>query len=176
MIWFFLYNLREKSWDKKVIKFSNLYTDNQWKIIKASMNWNPHPERGIKRNDLRKIWNTIFYVLIRGCRWIEIPNDREKHVPKSTAHRWLKQFQELNIYDKVMISVFKLKSHRWKVERTFAWIKRKCRRLILRWERLSVSWYCFFQIGADIYVAWAFIRIGSWIGQNIINRSSIGAT
>ena len=35
---------------------------------------------------------------------------------------------------------FKLASQRWKVERAFAWLKRRCRRLLLRWERLVTIW------------------------------------
>lgn len=38
---------------------------------------------------------------------------------------------------------FDLKSVRWKVERSFAWLKRKYRRLMVRWERLSQSWNAF---------------------------------
>lgn len=39
--------------------------------------------------------------------------------------------------------VFHIKSTRWVVERTFAWLKRKFRRLMLRWERLPVAWSAF---------------------------------
>ncbi len=35
---------------------------------------------------------------------------------------------------------FKLKSERWKVERSIVWIKRKARRVICRWERLNDNW------------------------------------
>ena len=35
---------------------------------------------------------------------------------------------------------FAVKSVRWKVERSFSWLKRKYRRLMIRWERLSRSW------------------------------------
>lgn len=35
---------------------------------------------------------------------------------------------------------FKLIPQRWKVERAFAWLKRRCRRLLMRWERLAVIW------------------------------------
>lgn len=42
---------------------------------------------------------------------------------------------------------FKIKSHRWMVERTFAWLKRKCRRLLLRWERKAEIWGAFAKLG-----------------------------
>jgi len=38
---------------------------------------------------------------------------------------------------------FNIKSVRCKVERTFSWLKRKCRRLFLRWERLPNAWNAF---------------------------------
>ena len=38
---------------------------------------------------------------------------------------------------------FKIKTVRWRVERTFAWLKRKCRRLLMRWERLPSAWNSF---------------------------------
>lgn len=35
---------------------------------------------------------------------------------------------------------FKITSTRWKVERTFSWLKRKFRRLMVRWERRLNAW------------------------------------
>lgn len=35
---------------------------------------------------------------------------------------------------------FNLVQKRWQVERAFAWLKRRCRRLMMRWERRSVIW------------------------------------
>lgn len=40
------------------------------------------------------------------------------------------------------------KSHdRWKVERCFAWMQRKFRRLVVRWERKTKYWEGFVQVG-----------------------------
>lgn len=36
---------------------------------------------------------------------------------------------------------------RWVVERTFSWLKRKCRRLLMRWERLANLWEAFSKLG-----------------------------
>jgi hypothetical protein len=38
---------------------------------------------------------------------------------------------------------FNIKSVRWKIERSFSWLKRKCRRLLMRWERLPQAWNAF---------------------------------
>lgn len=46
---------------------------------------------------------------------------------------------------------FKIKSVRWKVERTFSWLKRKCRRLLLRWERLPSAWNAFATLSLIYY-------------------------
>ncbi len=35
---------------------------------------------------------------------------------------------------------FNLSRKRWMVERAFAWLKRRCRRLMMRWERIALVW------------------------------------
>jgi len=81
--------------------FSEL-SDEQWKLIYKLMNWKPPLQRGTPRSDLRKVWNSIFYILVRGCRWIDLPSDPSKYVPRSTAHKWFKQLQEAHVYDRVL--------------------------------------------------------------------------
>jgi len=44
---------------------------------------------------------------------------------------------------KAVRKAFNLKNLRWQVERSFAWIKRKCRRIVLRWERKMSCWLAF---------------------------------
>lgn len=44
-------------------------------------------------------------------------------------------------------SAFNLKTKRWMVERAFSWLKRRCRRLLLRWERKAVIWNGFATLG-----------------------------
>lgn len=44
---------------------------------------------------------------------------------------------------KDVANFFNIKTVRWVVERTFAWLKRKFRRLMLRWERLPSAWDAF---------------------------------
>ncbi len=43
--------------------------------------------------------------------------------------------------------VFSLTRKRWMVERSFAWLKRRCRRLLLRWERIAKIWTGFAVMG-----------------------------
>ena len=42
---------------------------------------------------------------------------------------------------------FQIKSVRWRVERAFSWLKRKCRRLLMRWERKILNWEAFTTLG-----------------------------
>jgi transposase len=42
---------------------------------------------------------------------------------------------------------FGASKQRWVVERSFAWLKRKCRRLLMRWERLPEVWDAFAMLG-----------------------------
>ena len=42
---------------------------------------------------------------------------------------------------------FGVSKQRWVVERSFAWLKRKCRRLLMRWERLPEAWDAFAVLG-----------------------------
>jgi transposase len=46
-----------------------------------------------------------------------------------------------------VIKTFNLEKRRWQVERAFAWIKRRCRRLLMRWERKAVIWTGFVTLG-----------------------------
>jgi transposase len=89
---------------KKFIKLS----DKQWKKVHELMAWTPPLERGIPRSNLRKVWNSIFYVLVHGCRWIDLPVDSNLYVPKSTAHKWMKQLQALGIFDRVLAGLLQL--------------------------------------------------------------------
>lgn len=53
---------------------------------------------------------------------------------------------------------FRATRKRWVVERSFAWLKRKCRRLLMRWERLPEVWDAFAQLG--LIFMWLEILLG----------------
>ena len=54
--------------------------------------------------------------------------------------------------------VFHLTRKRWMVERAFAWLKRRCRRLLLRWERIAKIWTGFAVMG--LIYTWLKILFG----------------
>lgn len=77
-------------------------SDSQWNLISSLMDWSPPLERGTPRNDLRKIWNSLFFILTHGCRWIDLPKEPAFFVPKSTAHRWIKHWFQNGVFDRVL--------------------------------------------------------------------------
>jgi len=83
-------------------------TDEQWSLIFSLGNYKLPLERGTPRSDMRKVWNSIFFILTHGCRWIDLPRDLEYFVPRSTAHKWIKQLSMNGIFDKVLSGLLQL--------------------------------------------------------------------
>lgn len=83
-------------------------SDSQWDLVITLMNWTPPLERGTPRSDLRKVWNSLFYILTHGCRWIDLPREDEFFVPRSTAHKWIKQWSQNGIFDRVLSGMLQL--------------------------------------------------------------------
>ncbi|MBS3904344.1 MAG: transposase [Simkania sp.] len=44
-------------------------SDEQWALIVSLMKLQLPPEQGILRSDLRKVWNSLLFVLTCGCHW-----------------------------------------------------------------------------------------------------------
>lgn len=57
---------------------------------------------GRPRADDRATVNGILYVLITGCRWVDLP---EKYGDDSTTNRRLRKWEKLGIWKKVMDSL-----------------------------------------------------------------------
>lgn len=77
-------------------------TDEQWLLIIDLMDAQLPLERGTPRSDMRKVWNSILFILTHGCRWIDLPKDVNYFVPRSTAHKWVKQLSRCGVFDKVL--------------------------------------------------------------------------
>ena len=91
-------------------------SDEQWSLILSLMDLHLPPERGVPRSDLRKVWNSLLFVLTRGSRWIDLPRDFNLFVLKSTAHGWLKIWSVTGIFDKVMSSLLQIAMQKGKLD------------------------------------------------------------
>ncbi len=93
-------------------------TDEQWTVIQSLMGWEPPLERGKSRTNLRNVWNSILYVLARGCRWVDVPPDRRFYAARATAHQWLLQWQHLGVFDRVLSGLLQIAVQKKKIDLT----------------------------------------------------------
>ena len=48
----------------------------------------------------RKVLNSIFYILITGCRWCDLPKG-EQWGARSTSHRWLEIWKQDGTFERI---------------------------------------------------------------------------
>jgi transposase len=78
-----------------------ILSDVEWVFIKAILPESLFkPQRGYPRADYRKVFNTIFYILDNGCKWVDAPTGKD-FAARSTAHGWLKRWAEDGTWAKV---------------------------------------------------------------------------
>lgn len=72
-------------------KFNGL-TDSEWELLRRLL---PEEKNATGRppSEARSVLNTIFYLLITGCRWCDVPVGK-KWAKKSSAHRRLGKWQK----------------------------------------------------------------------------------
>ena len=79
------------------MKFREL-SDEEWSFLRPLL---PAPAwTGRPRADDRKTLNGILYVLITGCRWMDLPED--KYGSHKTCWRRLKQWTEQGVWARVL--------------------------------------------------------------------------
>lgn len=83
-------------------------SDEQWSLISNLMDLKLPPERGVPRSDLRKVWNSLLFILTRGCRWVDLPVNSDFFVPRSTAHGWLKKWSKDGVFDRVLSGLLQI--------------------------------------------------------------------
>ena len=93
-------------------------TDDQWSLIQNLMDWSPPLERGKPRADLRKVWNSIFYILTHGCRWADLPSDRSIYAARATSHQWMLLWQNQGVFDRVLSGLLQLAAKQKKIDLT----------------------------------------------------------
>lgn len=69
-----------------------------------------------------------------------------------------RQNRREKVSTKEIADFFGVKRKRWVVERTFSWLKRKCRRLMIRWERKAEIWESFAKMG--LIFMWLEVLLG----------------
>lgn len=75
-------------------------TDEQWQFIEPLLP--SYAREGRPRADDRRTINAILYVLITGCRWMDLP---ERYGPKSTAHDRLKNWEKLGVWKHILDTI-----------------------------------------------------------------------
>ena len=69
-------------------------SDLEWKLFEDIFPQKPEKRgRGMPRTPFRYVLNSLLYILITGCRWCDLPQGKI-WASKSSAHRWLKRWQE----------------------------------------------------------------------------------
>ncbi len=77
-------------------------TDSQWNTIQPHL---PKPSKtGRPRSDDMTTINAILFVLITGCRWIDLP---VQYGSKSSAHRRFQDLQQKGIWKKILSELIK---------------------------------------------------------------------
>ena len=77
-------------------------TNAQWQILEPLLPKEPEKRgKGYPHAPWRKICNTIFWILITGSRWCDVPIG-EQWGSRPGAHRWLGRWQEDGTLDRML--------------------------------------------------------------------------
>jgi transposase len=85
-------------------------SDLEWKLFEDAL---PPRRRGPGRMScpMRRVLNSLLYVLITGCRWCDLPRGA-RWASKSTAHRMLKRFSEDGTLDRLKARILGIAEER----------------------------------------------------------------
>ena len=82
-------------------------SEEEWIIFKELLPKDPvNRGKGMPHANFRFVLNTIFWVLLTGARWKDVPRLRA-FASKSTAHRWLKRWQEEGLLSEMLIKLLR---------------------------------------------------------------------
>lgn len=77
-------------------------SDAQWKLLEPLLPKAPTKRpKGKPHTAWRKVCNSIFWIMITGSRWVDIPIG-EQWASRSASHRWLGIWQADGTFDKVL--------------------------------------------------------------------------
>jgi transposase len=80
-------------------KFNGI-SDEMWAFLEPHVS-RKHAGGGRICDNYRNILNSIFWILITGARWCDIPNDSSIFAPRSSAHRWIKRWEADGTWAKI---------------------------------------------------------------------------
>ena len=75
--------------------------DAAWEVIKTALPWKEKRSHGMPHADFRCVLNAILWITITGARWRDLPRS-EAFASKSSAHRWLIQWQRDGTWQKIL--------------------------------------------------------------------------
>lgn len=78
------------------MRFAEL-DDERWRRIEPLLP--PKAKEGKRRADDRSVVNGILYVLVTGCRWVDLPR---AYADDSTANRRLRRWEREGVWKRVM--------------------------------------------------------------------------
>jgi transposase len=105
-------------------------TDVQWTLLEPLLPKDPLKKgKGKPHAPWRNICNSLFWILITGSRWCDLPQG-PNWGSRSATHRWLGQWQEDGILDKLLFTLKEIADLAG----------------MIKWDRLAVDGF-FFQEG-----------------------------
>ena len=80
-------------------------SDPQWALLEPLMPQPPARKKaGRPRNDWRKLLNSIFWIMLSGSRWCDLP-DTPQFAKKSASNFWLKRFRHDGTLEKIFTNL-----------------------------------------------------------------------
>ena len=95
--------------------YSCMLSDQQWKILKKHLPEQKYrPQGGRKPQCLRRIFNSISFILWTGAPWNALPKNNE-FAPRSTSHRYLQKCAHDKNFEKIYSKILQLAKNKQKI-------------------------------------------------------------
>lgn len=85
--------------------------DTVWEVIKMALPWKEKRSAGMPHADFRCVLNAILWITMTGARWRDLPK-AEAFASKSSAHRWLLQWQRDGTWQKILEKLLKIAAYK----------------------------------------------------------------
>ncbi|GDX47167.1 hypothetical protein LBMAG24_24950 [Bacteroidota bacterium] len=85
--------------------------DSVWEVMKTALPWKEKRTAGMPHADFRCVLNSILWITITGARWKDLPRG-EPFASKSSAHRWLLQWQRDGTWQKILEKLLKVAAYK----------------------------------------------------------------